>query len=493
VTFDVESVRRDGAAEPWRTEPLDNGVRVRIGAADRLLPPGAHRYEIRYRTTRQLGFFDDHDELYWNVTGNGWNFAIDRAHARVTLPRAVPREQLRAEAYTGAFGARERDYRAQVADGAFEFVTTRRLAPREGLTIVAVFPKGIVAAPAFSDHVLWWMTDNRGGALGVGGMLVALGFLSWRWHRVGRDPRAGPLFPRYAAPAGLSAAAVRFIDRMGFDSRCFAAALLGLGSRGYLKVRQHEDVFGLERTGQQTPWLAGDKPMVDALFGSANVAQVTKTYDPAVASAQKALQDALERHYGAASFRLNRGSLVAGGALGVAAIVGALVLEGAVPLVIALTAVLVLALIAFGRWLPAYTGAGRKVRDELDGLRQYLGVAERSSLAHMQTPEMTPAEFARMLPYALALGVEKTWADRFAAVLGTAAVAAAVAHYYQSSANDADAASSLGGFTDSLGALGTTVAAAATPPGSSSGSSDGGSDGGGSSGGGGGGGGGDGW
>jgi hypothetical protein len=61
--------------------------------------------------------------------------------------------------------------------------------------------------------------------------------------------------------------------------------------------------------------------------------------------------------------------------------------------------------------MPAYTREGRRVQDHIDGLRQYLGVAERDYLARMQAPDMTPAEFSRMLPYALALGVEKTWAE----------------------------------------------------------------------------------
>ena len=74
-----------------------------------LLPRGRHAYAIIYRTARQLGFFEDHDELYWNVNGNGWTFAIDRA-ARTSPAGAGAGEALRREAYTGAQGARGRDY-----------------------------------------------------------------------------------------------------------------------------------------------------------------------------------------------------------------------------------------------------------------------------------------------------------------------------------------------------------------------------------------------
>jgi D-serine deaminase-like pyridoxal phosphate-dependent protein len=71
VGFDVQSVTRDGTADNWTTEALANGVRVRIGRAEVTLPNGEHEYVIRYRTTRQIGFFADYDELYWNATGNG--------------------------------------------------------------------------------------------------------------------------------------------------------------------------------------------------------------------------------------------------------------------------------------------------------------------------------------------------------------------------------------------------------------------------------------
>ena len=130
-------------------------------------------------------------------------------------------------------------------------------------------------------------------------------------------------------------------------------------------------------------------------------------------------------------------------------------------------------------------------------MRQYLSVAEKDDLARLKLPPRTPEEFAKFLPYALALGVEKTWANAFASVLGAAAVAQAVSSYYQSGSDSIGG--DIGGLTDSISSLGSAISSASTPPASSSGSSSsgggGGSSGGGggSSGGGGGGGGGSGW
>lgn len=491
VPFQVLNVQRDGVADQYKVEPLTNGMRVRIGNPQLMLPHGPHTYLISYRTGRQLGFFERHDELYWNVTGNGWPFVIERASTRVRLPQAVATDKLSAEAYTGPQGAKGRNATAGVSDGEFVFETTRRLAPNEGLTIVAAFPKGIVTAPSEFKQFAWMIGDNAGDLLGIGGLALLLTFMFVMWWRVGRDPHKGPAFPRYDAPDNMSAAAIRFIDRMSFDARCLAAGVLGLGSRGYLKVHQKDDGFVVQRTGAPVKWLAGEKPMADALFHTGPQAVLSQKYDPAVAQAKSELSSALKRNYKGILFRKNGwplwiAVLAGAAAFGFAAFIGANPL-----LLVVLVGVLLLALMTFSRLMPAYTREGRKVQDHIEGLRQYLSVAERDDLARMKAPEMTPAEFARMLPYALALDVEKTWADRFAVVIGAAAVAAAVSNYYDGNTSTFGQSSG-SSLTDSLSALDSTVSASTTAPGSESGSSDGGG-GGGSSGGGGGGGGGGGW
>jgi hypothetical protein len=489
VPFEVRRVRRNGADEPWSIERLSNGVRVRIGRADALLPRGTHVYEISYRTARQIGHFAGHDELYWNVNGNGWPFSFDHISAEVQLPKAVPAADLRAEAYTGPMGARGRNYQYMVRDGGVGFTSTARFAPREGMTIVVSFPKGIVGEPGIVRRAGWFLAQNLGATAGGAGFLCMLGFLYWRWRAVGRDPRAAPKFPRYEAPKGLSPAAVRFIDRQGFDDRCFAAALLGLGSRGFLKIRHAHDRFVLEPTGKAAAELLPEERAVAPL--AAKTRTLYKTYDQVVRSVRSNLEDELKRLYEGKAFSRNYDSLALGALIGAGAIALMALMDTALAVVVAIAALIVAALVAFYRWLPAYSVAGRRTQDEIDGLRQYLGVAERDELARKKAPPKTAEEFSRFLPYAVALDVEKTWADRFALALGSAAMAQAVAGWYQSS----DGGFSVSSLTSSVSSLGETVSAAATPPGSSSGSSSsgGGGGGGGSSGGGGGGGGGSGW
>jgi uncharacterized membrane protein YgcG len=497
VPFFVQGVTRNGRPEPYRVEALANGERIRIGNPQVLLPRGRHVYEITYRTSRQVGFFGEHDELYWNVNGNGWAFAFDHISAEVTLPGRVAAADLKLEGYTGAQGARGRDYASEAHDGAAAFRATRDLAPREGLTIVVGFPKGVVSPPSWGERARWLAADNQPLLAGLGGLALLTALLWGVWTVVGRDPRSGPKFPRYEPPPGLGAAGVRYVDRMGFDERCLAAALLGLGSRGFLRIRQAGARYGIERTGKSVDWLPGEQTLARNLVPERGQVWLEQQHDTAVQAARDSFCSELEGYFGDKLFATNRWPLFFGAVILILTIVAIIALEGegfvadihVLPLVAVVIAMIVL-LWLFARWLPAYSAYGRKVQDAIEGLRQYLSIAEADDLARMKAPPQTREEFAKFLPYAVALDVEETWAHRFAAILGVAAVAAAVAHYYESSAGSDSSGRDFG---TSVSGLGETVAAASTPPGSSSGSSDSGGGGGGSSGGGGGGGGGSGW
>jgi hypothetical protein len=490
VPFQVVAVSRNGATEMWSVTPYANGERIRIGNAAVLLPPGRHLYEITYRTSRQLGFFKEHDELYWNVNGNGWTFAMERISADVALPAPVSADRLKLEAYTGAQGERGRDYQAEARAGGASFHTTRRLGPNQGLTIVVMFPKGMVKEPAFLERVGWWVGDNRSVLPGAVGLAVLFLFLWWRWNLVGRDPRAGPAFPRYDAPPGMGPAGVRYVDKMGFDDRCFASGLLGLGARGYLKIQQSGEGFRVERTGKQIDLLPGENTLVALLPAAHSSVTLGKTHNPAVQTVRGMLERELSLQYDGKLFSRNRGSWASGGVIAVASVALMFVLDAPLVAVLACGAVMAVLLIVFARLLPAYSVEGRKLQDAIQGLRQYLSVAERDDLARMKAPPQTPQEFARLLPYAVALDVEETWADRFTTLLGAAAVTAAVAGYYSTDSSSGFFGGS--GLASSIAGMDGTISSAATPPGSSSGGSGGGG-GGGSSGGGGGGGGGSGW
>ena len=245
VGLEVESVQRDGSDEPFTVLDISNGTRIRIGSADVFIPIGQHRYLITYRTTRQIAFLENYDELYWNVTGNAWEFPIDKAVVTVNLPAGT--RILQSAAYTGPQGSQGTDYRVIAeAPGLYEAETTRTLSPGEGFTIAVGFPKGVLTPPSASEEAGAFVSDNAGIVAVILGVLAVLGYYLYAWNKVGRDPPKGVIIPLFSPPTGIGPAGVRYVTKHGFDDRGFASALVGLAVKGWLKIWD-DDGFAITR------------------------------------------------------------------------------------------------------------------------------------------------------------------------------------------------------------------------------------------------------
>lgn len=496
VDFQPLEVLRDGRPEPWFTERRPNGVRVNTGDDRFLEVPAEIEYTLRYRTSRQLGFFDGHDELYWNVTGLGWAFAIEQASAEVVVPGNPADGDLDLQAFTGPAGARDGDFMAKAGNGAARFVTTRPLAPGEGLTIVVGFPKGLVEAPTRGERLAWLLRDNLGVLVALAGFLPVLVFYVMRWRRIGRDPAAGPLFPRYQPPEGHSPGGLRYLRRMGHDTQAFTADLVDLAVQGHVEISQGEKRWSLRRLDPGgAPARRHQHALLDALLPGTAPLELHHSNASTVQAAQSAHRKALEGVY-TPRFFVNNGATIAIGVLWWVVVSGlsliaALATGGAgLPLVAAIGALGILAHLVFGVMMKARTVEGRALLDEVEGLRLYLGVAEQRELAGLSGPGTEPAldagRYERLLPFAIALDVEEAWTRRFTVAVGAAAAAAAAAgmHWYHGRGPVSD----LGSMTRSISStLNSQISSASSPPGSSSGGGGGGFSGGGGGGGGGGG------
>ncbi|MFP5075956.1 DUF2207 domain-containing protein [Rhizobium sp. YIM 134829] len=347
VGFTLLSVRRDGKEEPSRTEAIDGGIRIYTGEKDVILRHGEHVFELTYETDRQIRFFNSYDELYWNVTGNGWSFPIDAASARVTLPKDV--RPLALAAYTGPQGSTARDARGEeTADGAV-FRTTRPLGAEEGLTILVKLPKGAVAAPDASQERLWWMRDNLALLIATPGLMLVGVYYLFVWFRAGRDPEGGVVVPRWEPPAGLSPALVNYVDNRGFADggwTALSAAALNLAVAGELVLEDFKSSLTLRRAeggaaaGAEEkggPWQvarrAASRPASGAAVGEASLIAavdqaggtlvIDKANGPAVQKLGTAFRTAIESEHRGKYYRQNWGLILIG--LGLSAITLALI------------------------------------------------------------------------------------------------------------------------------------------------------------------------
>ncbi len=326
VGFDVESVTRDGQPEPFSVEGLSNGKRVKMGSADVLVTPGRHTYIITYKTDHQLGFFTDHDELYWNVTGTGWPFSMDQVSAVVTLPGQVKPADIKLEGYTGAEGSKEKNYQAVVdASGRAVFHTTQPLGANQNLTIVVGWPKGIVREPTQQEKAAHMITSNLGLVVAVIGFLAALLYYLAVWSKVGRDPKKGVIIPLYEPPDGLSPAAMRYIRRMGYDNKAFSAALINMGVKRYVKIEEEKNVYTISEYKAENSSLlsAEEQGAAVKLFDSGNSIVLKTENHTDIAAAIEALKTSLSRLYGKGYFARNTVYMVPAVILSIIAFVAA--------------------------------------------------------------------------------------------------------------------------------------------------------------------------
>lgn len=528
VGFEVRDVQRDGRPEPWFTERRDNGVRVNTGNDDFLQVPAEYTYTLRYRTNRQLGFFDDHDELYFNAIGTGWDFPVDNGSVEVRLPRPVPAAQMEAGSYIGGYGATERGFGATLpAPGVARWSLSRPLSPGEGMTVVLSFPKGIVAAPTATQKTWWLLRDNIAALIALCGLLVLLVFCIVRWRKVGRDPPRGVVVVRYDPPDDWSPADLRFLRQMGYDDRCFSSDLLASAVDGKVRIHKEGDsasdtwrleylaapgakaapgaaeAFGPRQVldlllkrgrGMETDGIPGPRRLLDALFKDGRELELDSANAATVGNARMLHSLQLERRFKPRMFKRHGGSigvaaLIMAVTLALAIGIGVAMLGSGIALVLAVALAMLVVLVVFGIVVKAPTPEGRKLLDATEGFRRYLDVAERDELAGMQGPDGPPTldaeRYERLLPYAVALDVEDAWTKKFTLAVGAAAAAAttaAITWYRGGQVGD------LGSLASAVGdSLSSRIASSASPPGSSSGGGGGGFSGGGGGGGGGGG------
>lgn len=302
VDFTLLGALRNGYTEQSSVVDTENGVRIYLGNKNFYLPAGEYTYTIEYLTNWQVGFFKNFDELYWNVTGNYWSFPIQQASCTIKLPTGAVVNF--SDAYTGLRGARGKDF---VVSRDWEddivFTTTRTLGAGEGISILVRWPKGFVNEPTTLQKFIRLIDNNLGVILGFIGLILLSAYYLFIWYSVGRDPKKGVIIPLYRPPDNISAAASRYIMRMGYDDKIFASCVINMAVKGYLNISEERGEYTLVRLGRSDIVLTKDEQVIaDALFeGSQDVFILSNTnhekMQKAISALKKTLSGSYEKNY----------------------------------------------------------------------------------------------------------------------------------------------------------------------------------------------------
>ncbi|MEG1823328.1 MAG: DUF2207 domain-containing protein [Cloacibacillus sp.] len=484
VGFDVQSVTLDGAEVPWSVEYEGDYANLRIGDKNVMVPQGLRKYVIRYVTTRQVGFFEQFDELYWNATGNHWSWPILNASCTVSLPQeeaSVPFRSI--EWYVGRYGEKGDPAYARLSSKN-TVSSTKTLYPGEGMTVVYTFPKGLVSEPApfFGNTRAQWM-------IAAAALIAVLSWLAFSFFTFVKRVPVPAVIARFYPPDDASPACVRNILESTVDQTSFTANVMALAVKGALKIISSEksSIFGtktesytLEKESSPAKLTADEEAMYETLFedGADSVkieqknAVKLSACKNAMAGNVAVLCDGFTKSY--AKIAVTAVLMIAAGiaaltpftgesattvaccaaAAAVTLLVGFMrglgmkprtsskIFSAAVTLVIGAAVTVIAAglaesmsegglpVILFGAsaaaaaaalpFLTQWTERGAEIYSEAEGLKLYISVAEKARMEMLDAPDETPELFERLLPYAVATGEVKAWSARFESVLAKA-------------------------------------------------------------------------
>ena len=530
--FDVGAVT-DSKGEPLGSLVTNAGNmgRIRIGSPDKTVR-GVQTYRITYSIGNALDPYSDHDEFFWNVTGN-WPVWIEKVDVTVSLPGAA---KATATCFQGVKGSPE-PCKPSADANEVHYESTRRLRDTiEQLTIVAGWQRGIVSIqpPIFDDRTGvtnsaaqpdvrtigdFFTLDATELVLGTFGAVMAMSLVLRLWWTKGRDRRftsvyyldktAGqqirPLFAKdtivveYLPPDGMRPGQMGVIVDEEADTLDVTATIIDLAVRGYIHITEvpKKGWFG------DTDWKLNKlKPVDDSLLGyeskllsslftgrgdEVEMSDLKNKFADRLERVRDAMySDAMSNKWFS---RRPDSSKAQWAILGAALVIAGIVVSFAIGYVTGRAlvgigiAVAGLMLIVASPSMSRRTALGSEAYRRTLGFRLYIETAE----TRMQEFNEQENVFARYLPFAIVFGCVDKWAQAFEGIAGAAQ--ASTAGWYSSSRPFQVAA-----FTTGMSNFSNSVSSTIASSPSSSGSSGGGSGfSGGSSGGGGGGGGGGSW
>src|SRR3989344_2908098 len=407
---DVRVVDQQNADYRYSQSQQNDTLQLKIGDPNQTIT-GSHTYTISYRVSGALTYFSDHDELYWNVTGNDWDVPIKNVQTTVRMPEHFGAQQVHLACFTGTTRSSASDCRTSYKDGTV-VVSADSLLPREGLTVVVGFPKGAVSVLEPMPYVSFF--ETMWGKIVLALLIIVAfvwyvvvpGIVIYRWWRYGRDPKPamGVVSAWFDTPKTRMHRRLRpaetgtLIDEV-VNTSDITGTIIDLAQRGYLKIIETtKEQFLLEKLPNpkdDETLLSFEEIVLAEFFKSANTVKLKDAnLSSSLSSIKSAIYDQVVRD---GFFPKSPQSIRT--------------LYGVVAVLALITGNLLLALISFtfGMGMPRKTFLGASEAAVGKSLKNFLS-SQHEKLAFQAKNQMF---FEKFLPYAVAFGVEKIWAERF--------------------------------------------------------------------------------
>ncbi len=385
--------------------------------------------QITYTVRNAVRWFDDYDELYWNVTGNDWPVPIDSASATISFPGNAA-GNLRVQAFTGVYGSQERDVDVKVQGSTVQVEGTRSLSMREGLTADVYISKGVLSQPGKLTQAIWFLRSNPIVLLPLWAFIV----MFFLWWTKGRDPRPDiSVAPMYEPPKDMTPAEVGTLMDDVVNPRDITSTLVDLAVKGYLKIEEkevktllfaHRDyVFHLLKP--QSEWTSlepHERVMLSHMFyGGVTEVHLSDLRNQFYVAIPTMKDNILAELRGKGMYSVDPESAhayVLAGVLFTAApfilaqVIGTVSLLESPGLLAASAIIAVLVIFLFSRIMTAKSLKGARTKIEILGFQEFVNRVDADRLKRMP-----PDTFEKFLPFAMALGIENRWAKAFQGIV----------------------------------------------------------------------------
>ena len=443
----IQEVLQDNKPAHYTTSEANGYEEIKIGDPNTIIT-GRHVYTITYLVTGILRGFADHDELYWNVTGNGWNVAIQKAEATTTLPKNGITQ---ITCYEGATGGQMPCQSHTVSQQNATFATTAPLDTGQGLTIVIAYKKGLVplltAKPpkTFFERLVAFPSVMLFLSIVLSGAAIVF----YLWYRFGRDywfvgmlfgtkEQKGKAKPvgahetisvEFTPPEKLRPAEIGVLMDERADTLDVVATIIDLATRGYLTITEvpKKWLFGKvdylltktmpEKKRRAPELLAYEQMLLDKVFykrRQIKISSLKKTFYADLREVKKALyQDVVVKGlFPVDPEKVRNNYLLAGivlAALGIGLFIPALKSESVFSAEIGLGLVVVGGLfVLMFRFMPRKTAYGRELYRRSKGYYLFIDRAEKYRQRYFEKENM----FNDVLPYAIVFGLTKKFAKK---------------------------------------------------------------------------------
>jgi len=464
----MNSIKRNGISEEYSTQLFDEGIRYKVGSANKFVEKGVNKYEFNYMIYNAVFEKNGIYQVYFNAIGQFWKVPIEKAIVNIKFGNGKPvteNEIKQLDIFTGEYGQSGKDYISNLNNGTIEIKTNKVLQAYNGLSFRLNLKTDNIS-PTFWDKL---QTLYYAHPLIVAGPLVIIllaiyGFITW--YIFGRDVGKKAIVPEFNIPKDISAMYAAYINGVREPKEILTIGVLSLLSKGYVEADDEEGngrnvKYTLPNSRRSKPELAEEEKIVfNALSSTGYIFKKERS----LYNASNKILKSFEKEYKKKVYRDNSifniafivgiiivfmvSATASGGTAGVSdsslGVVSLIMIASFFGIILNMIfsiikniygnnstflkiikwmVILFISVIygvlnfivigiimamytVYSKIIGRYTTDGMRKKEYLDGMKMYIKTAEANQIMKFNDVDELVAYFKVILPYAVALGVK---------------------------------------------------------------------------------------